>query len=201
MDEFAPFLMQKGYGTFVVQNIANPPKVVNIFNYPISPNGGTRDLLQIPGVSPQDINTSCLKGEIKHKLRAKEITIINSDINLVGFNINQANFLYNSGVIEGVQNQFEQSLYSWQQDIELLGSVDGFNLVFTIPSGKFIFNNNYKVVVYKNGVKQLYLDDFFVAESGGVGTGYDTIIFSVAPAPVPSPPDVMTADYYLLNKP
>src|ERR1700722_9637258 len=206
MNSFAPSILVPGTSTFVVQNITgqagnpNPPKCVFIFQYPIAENGGTRDLMQIPGISEESIRASLLKGEISNKLRANEVTILASDIDLLQFNNNQANFLYSSGVATGVQVDIGQFSSLWQQDIELDGVVDDSNMVFTIPSGKFLFDGNlHKIVVYKNGVKQVYLDDFFIAESGGPGTGYDTVVFTVAPQVDPLPVDIITADYYIAN--
>ena len=85
------------------------------------------------------------------------------------------------------------------EDIQLVGAVNNINTVFTIPSGKFLQNVTYKIIVYRNGVKQFYLDDYFVAESGGPATGYDTVIFTAAPLTAPLPIDVITADYYTDN--
>src|ERR1017187_7947823 len=102
MNSFAPFVLPAGTSTFVVKNITgslgnpNQPKCVLIFNYPILENGGIRDLMMIEGVSEESIRASLLKGEINRKLRAKEITILASDIDLFQFNQNQANFLYSS---------------------------------------------------------------------------------------------------------
>lgn len=53
--------------------------------------------------------------------------------------------------------------------------------------------------MYLNGVKQLLGDDYFILESGGPGTGYNAIIFTVPPSPIPAPVDVITADYYIIN--
>jgi hypothetical protein len=205
MDIFAPGIIRQGYGTFVVQNITgmpgnpNKPKCVEIFNYPIAENGGIRDLMKIPGVGSTDIKMSLEKGTIQYKLRAQEITILASDIDLLQFNQNQANFLYANGVTTGVQIDQSQLASLWQQDIELDGVVDGSNMVFTIPSGKFLVDGTHKIVVYINGVKQVYLTDYFIAESGGPGTGYDTVIMTIAPIISPLPIDVITADYYLAN--
>jgi len=195
-NSFAPFL--KLYGSFIVRNIATPKKVVRIFNYPII-SGETRDLLQIPGVAESDIRSSLLKGELLHKILSNEIQVINSDIDLLQFNISQRTLLENAGITEGLQIDSTQMLYRKYEDIQLVGVVDDINTIFTIPSGKFIQNSIYKIIVYKNGVKQFYLDDYLIAESGGVGTGYDTIIFTVAPSTTPTPIDVLTADYYLIN--
>ena len=206
MNSFAPFVLPTGTSTFVVKNITgtlgnpNQPKCVFIFNYPIPENGGIRDLMMIEGVSEESIRASLLKGEINHKLRAQEVTILASDIDLLQFNQNQANFLYANGVTTGVQIGPAQMFYLWKQDVELNGVVDGVNLVFTIPSGKFIYDSNHNIVVYKNGVKQLYLSDFYTAESGGAGTGYDTVVFVIPPNTSPPPVDVLTADYYILNE-
>ena len=108
MDSFATDSIRPGYGTFVVQNITgmpgnpNKPKCVEIFNYPIVENGGTRDLMKIPGVGSIDIKMSLEKGTIQYKLRAQEITILASDIDLTQYNIKQTTFLQNSGVVNGL---------------------------------------------------------------------------------------------------
>ena len=70
-NSFAPYVVRAGYGQFVVLNIANPPKMVRIFQEPIYPfgsDGDTRDLLKTPGWSEADIRASLLKGEIRNKL-------------------------------------------------------------------------------------------------------------------------------------
>jgi hypothetical protein len=197
MDEFAPYL--KKNGTFVVKNITpDQNKTIKIFNYPILFNQ-TRDLLQIPGVAEQDIRASLLKGELRHKILAQDIVIVSSDIDLLQFNTAQKQFLQNAGIINGLQITSSNLSVLRQEDIQLIGTVDNINTVFQIPTGKFLQNSNYKIIVYKNGVKQLYLDDYFIAESGGPGTGYDTVIFTVAPTTIPAPVDVITADYYISN--
>lgn len=84
---------------------------------------------------------------------------------------------------------------TWKQDISLVGVVNGINVVFTIPSGTWIQDSTYKIIVYKNGVKQVLGDDYMISSPGA----YNTIIFTVPPANSPSPADVMTADYYVYN--
>src|ERR1035437_8074221 len=179
MNDFAPYLNANGY--FVVRNICKDRnKSIKIFNYPINFNT-TRDLLQIPGISENDIRASLLKGELNHKLRAKDIIIENSDIDLVQFNSAQKKFLQDSGIIIGLHIDNDRLAAIRKEDIQLVGIVDGINKVFTIPLGTFLMNLGYKIIVYRNGIKQFYLDDYFIAESGGLGSGYDTVIFSVAP--------------------
>lgn len=99
MNSFAPFL--KINGCFIVQNISPQVKTIKIFNYPIN-YGGTRDLLQIPGVAEGDIRASLLKGELQHKLRAKDIIVICSDIDLLQFNAGQKMFLQAAGIVNGL---------------------------------------------------------------------------------------------------
>src|ERR1019366_6418546 len=185
MNSFATDSIRPGYGTFVVQNITgmagnpNKPKCVEIFNYPILSNGGIRDLMMIEGVSEENIRASLLKGEINRKLRAQEITIVASDSDLLQFNQNQTNFLYANGVTTGVQIGPSQMFYLWKQDVQLVGVVNNINLIFTIPTGTFIVDSGHMIVVYLDGIKQLYLKDFFISMSGNAG--YDTIIFAIAP--------------------
>jgi len=65
----------------------------------------------------------------------------------------------------------------------LIGPRTGSNYTFTTPgSEKFAHNLPFlSIHVYFNGVRQTYLDDYVVTESGGPGTGYDTVILAVAP--------------------
>jgi hypothetical protein len=196
MDDFAPYL--KINGCFVVANISTQVKTIKIFNYPIL-YGETRDLLQIPGVSEQDIRASLLKGELQHKIRAEDITVVCSDIDLLQFNNNQKTFLQGAGIVNGLQVSSGQLSVIRKDDVQLSGTVNDVNTVFQILSGKFIQDGTYKIIVYKNGVKQVFTDDYFIAESGGPGTGYDTVIFVVPPATTPIPVDILTADYYVQN--
>lgn len=197
MDEFAPYF--KKNGCFVVRNTTPyRNKTIRIFNYPILYNE-TRDLLSIPGVAEQDIRASLLKGEIKHKILSGDIVIECSDIDLLQFNSTHKSFLQAAGVVKGLQVGAGNLDVLHKEDIQLLGVIDNSNTVFAIPFGTFIQNDIYKIIVYRNGVKQLYLDDYFIAESGGPGTGFNTCIFSVAPNTVNGIVDVITADYYLDN--
>lgn len=196
-NSFAPYL--KRNTSFVVRNIIiDSNKTVRIFNYPI-PVGTDRDLLAIPGVAESDIRASLLKGEILHKLLAHEIEIIFSDIDLLQFNVDQRIFLEQSGISVGLTVSDDQLTFIKYEDVELVGAVDDANTTFSIPSGKFIQQGKYKIIVYKNGVKQAFLDDFIIAESGGPGTGYDTVILAIAPTTTPAPDDLITADYYIVQ--
>jgi hypothetical protein len=196
MDIFAPGY--KKNGCFIVQNISPQIKTINIFNYPINYQC-QRDLLQIPGVAEGDIRASLLKGELNYKIRAGDIEVICSDIDLLQFNDSQRVFLENSGIVNGLQVTSDQMAVLEQQDIELVGLVNGINTIFTIPSGIWIQSSPYKIIVYLNGVKQVLGDDYFIAESGGPGSGYDTVIMTVPPESSILPPDIVTADYYVNN--
>jgi len=100
MSNFAPYI--KKYGCFIVRNVTpDRNKTISIFQYPINFNT-TRDLLLIPGVSESDIRASLLKGELRHKILAKDIIIECSDIDLVQFNLGQKDFLQNAGVSFGL---------------------------------------------------------------------------------------------------
>src|SRR5271165_3139934 len=60
----------------------SPEKTIMIFNYPINA-GGTRDLLKIPGVQEEDIRSSLLKGELRHKFLCGDIELVSSNIDLL----------------------------------------------------------------------------------------------------------------------
>jgi len=75
----------------------------------------------------------------------------------------------------------------------LIGTRDHVNHVFRISGGeKFTHNLPFLTIsVYVNGVRLTLLDDYVISESGGPGTGYDTVILSQAPYSN----DHVTADY------
>lgn len=87
---------------FIVQNVSPYPKTIFIFNYPIN-HGDTRDLLRIPGVAEGDIRSSLLKGELNHKIKAQEIVVTCSDIDLTQYNNTQKAFLEGAGITNGLE--------------------------------------------------------------------------------------------------
>jgi hypothetical protein len=196
MDIFAPG--SKNPNCFIVKNIDPQHRTLFIFQYPIN-YGCTRNLILIPGVAEDDIRASCLKGELQRKMQYGEIEVICSDIDLLQFNETQLAFLQNAGIVNGLQITSGQIDVIEQQDIQLIGVVDGFNTIYTIPDNIWIQSAPYKIIVYKNGVKQVLGDDYFISESGGPGTGYNIITMSIPPSPTPLPVDILTADYYITN--
>lgn len=189
-NEFAPY--RKINGCFIVNNIALPKKTLFIFNYPI-PSGAERDLLQIPGVSESDIRASLLKGELQRKLLHNEITVTCSDIDLLQFNDAHKQFLQNAGIVDGLSIVGGTGGFD-VQDAALIGTQNNINTTFTTPT-KFKHTSQFKEVLFVNGLRQHIPEDYFVAESGGLGTGYDTIIFTVPPFP----DDILTIDYFEIN--
>lgn len=160
----------------------------------------TRDLLAIPGVAGDDIKASLLKGEVKHKFEVKDIELVFSDIDLLQFSDCQREWLYSLGFTIGVQVAYPELAVIEYQDIELIGTVDGFNTIFTVPDDvSWIQTFPYKIIVYKNGVKQVLGDDYYILESGGPGTGYNTIVFASPPNTTCDYTDYLTADYYVNN--
>lgn len=65
----------------------------------------------------------------------------------------------------------------------LVGLKNASNLVFTTPSQEKYLHNLpfFTIAVYYNGVRLTLLDDYMVMESGGLGTGFDTIVLNEAP--------------------
>lgn len=187
MDEFAPY--RKKYGCFVVRNITNDrQKTIHIFQYPIL-FGQTRDLLQIPGVAEQDIRASLLKGELRNRILVGDITVECSDIDLLQFNDDQKQFLQDAGIVKGLEVEGATAVIPFllKQGVPMIGDIDGNNRIFTIPSpDKFIngtFHGNlFRIQVFHNGRELDETIDYIVSESGGAGTGYDTVVLvSFAP--------------------
>lgn len=80
--------------------------------------------------------------------------------------------------------------------VSLIGTIDGSNQVFTTPS-KFIYEaGGESLCVYYNGQRLIEgaIDDYTVSESGGPGTGHDTVSLAFAPKGAPGL-DRLTADY------
>src|ERR1019366_386154 len=123
---------------------------------------------------------------------------IASNIDLLQFSDKQRAWLVSYGFTQGVSIGTNEMAVIEQQDIQLIGVVDGTNTVYTIPSGTWIQSTPYKIIVYKNGVKQVLGDDYLIAENPP-GSGYYTVILTVPPTVIPSPPDIITADYYINN--
>jgi len=100
-DTFAPY--KKKNGCFIVRNVTpDRNKTIRIFGNPILFNC-TRDILAITGVAESDIRASLLKGELQHKILAKDIVVECSDIDLLQFNDEQKLFLQNAGIIKGLE--------------------------------------------------------------------------------------------------
>lgn len=90
-----------------------------------------------------------------------------------------------------------------RDDVLLDGTVNGVNQVFTLPSSEIAVHNSpgLKIKVYYNGQRlhEGLTNDFVVSESGGAGTGFDTVTLNFAPLPAIGnhPNDRITADYVL----
>ncbi len=67
--------------------------------------------------------------------------------------------------------------------IDLLGSKDGSNVTYSIPTGdKFTHNLPFLTIqIYWNGQRLRLLDDYTISESGGAGTGFDTVTMEESP--------------------
>jgi hypothetical protein len=107
------------------------------------------------------------------------------------------------------------SAYHWYDDFQALGILpllglrrktgvlfsgllDGENRVFTLPE-KYIHANGLSLDVYHNGRRLVETSlpdprtgDFFCGESGGVGTGFDSIVLLRF---APSVRSILMADY------
>jgi hypothetical protein len=182
---------------FVVRNVAPFNKTIKIFNYPI-PNGKERDLMCINYVSEADIRHALLKGELMIKLRTQEAIVTASNIDLLQFDDCQKAFLKSVGILEGLEIASVPATipFAFKQDVPLAGALDNSNRIFKTPD-KFIdgefANNDFHILVKHNGRSLVEGIDFFIAESGGPGTGFDTIILNFTP----KPRSILVADYVI----
>jgi hypothetical protein len=201
-----------GYRTFIrkecpvvfkVLNIAPEGKRIKLFNSPIK-NGMVRDLLEIDNVSEDVIRHSLLKGELHIKLKAKEAYVVESNIELLQFDECHRQFLIDSGINIGVDPSTiggggtGSVNYAFKQQVTLIGVKDGVNRIFSTPD-KFINgllgNNDFHILIKHNGRDLVENIDYFIAESGGTGSGFDTIILNFSP----KPRSILVADYVINN--
>ena len=63
----------------------------------------------------------------------------------------------------------------------LIGATNGVNTVFTTPEIFLHSPPNTEAKVYYNGQRVARAGDYTVSESGGIGTGFDTVTFLFAP--------------------
>lgn len=212
MDSFAPG--RKMCTSFVVQNVTPyENKTIVIFRWPI-PYMTQKDLLDIPGVAESDIRASLLKGEIKHKFDTKDIKIIYSDIDLLQFNACQKAWLQSLGFTIGLDIGIDQldgyvidfiesqggggtSVYSVRNEIDLIGLQNGLNRVFYTPEifiNTIYLGNVMTIDVFHNGRKLANGIDYNLSESGGVGTGFNTVTLNFSPISS----SVIRANYYVV---
>lgn len=99
LDEFAQ--NRKNPLCFIVTNVARDRKTICLFHVPLM-FGESYDYIQMGGIGEVDIKTSLLKGELMFKIRAGEIVIQCSDLDLITFNSSHRAFLVAAGVTKGL---------------------------------------------------------------------------------------------------
>lgn len=174
---------------FIVKNIAPRGKTIRVMGIPIR-NNCQYDLLSVKYISESDIRHSLLKGDLEIKAKNGELIVLESTIDLLQFDPCQLAFLESIGITNGLQVSGGGNLpVNFKQNISLIGARDGNNRIYNVPApDKFINgifrNNEFKILIRHNGKGLEEGVDYIVSESGGSGTGYDTIIFiSMSPAP------------------
>jgi hypothetical protein len=196
---------------FRVKNISKDGRTIRCFGYPILANL-TYDLLSINHISEADIRHSLLKGELMVKIKQQEIKVIESDIDLLQFNDEQKQFLKNAGIIKGLEignSQLSEDIdigggagslpINFHENIPLIGLKNGVNRYFMTPDKFFVGileGSDFSIRIRHNG-KGLDPDlDFEIQESGGLGSGYDTIFFKSF---IPTAFSNLLADYVTLK--
>ncbi len=85
--------------TFIVKNI-NARKTIKVMGINIPP-GLTYNLMDLPGVTEDDIKVSLTRGVLKRKINSGDLQVITSDLNLETSNATQNSFLVSSSVVAG----------------------------------------------------------------------------------------------------
>ena len=195
------FLPKRPNTKFIIRNITSgrDKKTIHLFTYPVGP-GNDRDLLTIPFVSESDIRHSLLKCELRIKGENREYIVVDSNIDLLQFDNIQKSFLQSIGIVDGLEVTAGGTsfTYLFKQGITLGGAVNGINTTFTTSPDKFmdgtVGSNSFNIMVQHNGRILVKGVDYTIGESGGIGTGYDTInIVSF----IPDTGSTMIADYMM----
>ncbi len=176
------FLPKRPDTKFVIRNITSgrDKKTIHLFSYPVG-SGKERDLLAIPQVSEADIRHSLLKGELRIKGENREYVVVDSNIDLLQFDGIQKSFLQSIGIVNGLEVVVGAAdTYIFKQGIALVGAINGANTIFSTPvPDKFLDGtvgaNSFSILVRHNGRVLVKGVDYTISESGGVGTGYNTI--------------------------
>ncbi len=182
---------------FIVRNIAPSKKDLSVFTYPIR-YGQTRDLMLIPFLSEADIRNSLLKGELLIKFKAKELVVTSSNIDLLQFDDCQRDFLESIGITIGISILPGDLPYAFKDNITLIGPLDNVNRTFTTPHvfiNGFLGDNEFKIQVDHNGRHLIEEIDYTISESGGPGTGFDTVTLITL---TPTPTSKLTCNYTIL---
>jgi len=194
---FSTFLPKRPDTKFIIRNMTSgtpQEKTLSVFTYPIPP-GHDRDLMEISFVSEADIRHSLLKGELRSKAEFGEIRIVESNIDLLQFDSVQLDFLNSITVdgqtlggtaVSGTDGYGGVIPVIFKQNIKMVGDYNSVNRIFTVPgSDKFINGeflvHDFRILLRHNGRILVEGVDYSVSESGGTGTGYDTVILMFSP--------------------
>jgi len=182
---------------FVVRNIAPNNKTVRVFGVPIR-NGATYDLLAVPDISEATIRHSLLKGQLLIKFQCKELFVADSDIDLLQFNDEHKAFLQSIGITKGLEvtGTGTARAFLHKVGVSLLGVKDGSNRTFTTPDifiNEDISGDLLTISIFHDGNRLVEDDEYVLAESGGAGTGFDTIVIT---AFKPKPKSTLIANYF-----
>ena len=183
---------------FVVKNIAPNNKTVRVFNTPIR-NRDTYDLLSVPDISEADIRHSLLKGELLTKFKYQELFVVESDIDLLQFNDSHKSFLQSIGITKGLEvtGSGSSRTFLHKVGVVLLGVKNQSNRIFTTPD--VFLNENVggdllTISIFHDGNRLVENEEYVLQESGGVGTGYDTVIITTFK---PKPKSTLIANYFI----
>jgi hypothetical protein len=182
---------------FIVKNVAPNNKTVRVFNTPIR-NKATYDLLHIPEISEAIIRHSLMKGELRYKFLCGELVVTDSDIDLLQFNDSHKSFLQSIGITKGLEVEGTGSARAFlhKVGISLLGDKDNSNRIFTAPDifiNEDVSGDVLTISIFHDGNRLVETEEYFLSESGGTGTGYDTIVIT---AFKPKPKSTLIANYF-----
>ena len=188
----------KAPGTeFVVKNIALNNKTVRVFNTPIR-NRDTYDLLSVPDISEANIRHSLLKGELRIKFSCQELVVVSSNIDLLQFSNQHKTWLQSIGITDGLEitGTGSSRTFLHKINIRMLGIKNGSNRTFTTPDvfiNEDVGGDLLTISIFHDGNRLVEDDEYVLAESGGAGTGFNTVIIT---AFKPKAESTLIANYF-----
>jgi hypothetical protein len=101
--------------SFIIRNNSSIGRSIKVFNTKINP-GGTLDLMDVPGVTEEDIRTEVTKGSLKALLAGGSLQVVSSTVNFTTVDAVHGAFLTSIGIPVGTSASGALTQANWYID-------------------------------------------------------------------------------------